>query len=70
MSSADESSDDENEAGIEEAGFEELQLEWLSRKDMEESLARAREPSTTASYVSASRNGASNHASNTEHMNR
>lgn len=53
MSSADESSDDENEAGIEEAGFEELQLEWLSRKDMEESLARARETSTTASYVSA-----------------
>ena len=48
MSNADDSSDDENEAG-----FEELQSEWLSKKDMEESLARAREPSTTASYVSA-----------------
>jgi len=48
MSNAYDSSDDENEAG-----FEELQSEWLSKKDMEESLARAREPSTTASYVSA-----------------
>jgi hypothetical protein len=38
MSNADDSSDDENEAG-----FEELQSEWLSKKDMEESLARARE---------------------------